>query len=289
MLSFISICLHQASMYIPLVLGGFITISYMKIPDLSLESAFTVGAITAYHLLKLQINVPSLVLLFMAIGTSFLGGMVVGLISSFLTTYCRFAHLLSSIITTGLFHGINLLLLGTCNASLYGCSNPFVGVVKEHVMIMIITFILYLIFVMIARSQLGVSFSIYGRNKCFFQRHGISEKYVFMSGVMISNGLVGIAGFLCSYTQGFVDTNMGVGIALFVLTALILGKVLVPCAQRLAIPLIGCVSYFIIQQSLLHVGFDLKFFTTVQALLVLTILIIYYRSTTTTTIDHLGV
>lgn len=289
MLSSIYISFNQAVMYMPLILGSFITISSMKIPDLSLESAFTAGAIAAYHIVYLKLPLSTGFILLLTLLASFIGGMIVGLVSSFLTMYCRFPHLLSSIITTGLFHGINLLVLGSCNASFNGCSNPFAGSLKEGYMLMIITLILYLIFVKLNRSQLGISFSIYGRNKEFFKRHAVSEKFVFMSGVMIANGLIGIAGFLCSYTQGFVDTGMGIGIALLALTSLIIGKVLTGVRTSLLIPLTGCLSYFVIQQSLLHVGFDLKYFTTVQACLVLVILVMYYRNNTRVTIDHLGV
>lgn len=294
MLSQLSICMEQALVYIPLVMGSYLSISLMKIPDLSLESAFTAGAIGAYHVLKLQLNIGNYILLPLVIVVSCVGGMLVGLVSSFLTSYCRFAHLLSSIITTGLFHGVNLLLLGTCNASFVNCSNPFVSgtvgsYITERYIIMLVVGVLYTLFGVVTRSQLGISFSIYGRNKKFFERHGISERYVFMMGVILSNGLVGISGFLCSYTQGFVDTGMGMGIALLALTALILGKVLLSQKMALYIPVVGTLAYFIIQQTLLHVGFDLKFFTTVQAFLVLGILVVYYRSGVRQTIDHLGV
>lgn len=294
MLSQLLVCFEQALIYIPLVMGSFVSISLMKIPDLSLESAFTAGAITAYQLLKLQLNISNYILLPLVICASCIGGMVVGLVSSYLTSYCRFPHLLSSIITTGLFHGINLLVLGTCNVSFINCSNPLMinvvdGYVQERYTIVMVILILYALFALLTRGQLVFSFSIYGRNKKFFERHGISERYVFMMGVILSNGLVGISGFLCSYTQGFVDTGMGMGIALLALTALILGKVLLSQRMTLYIPLVGTLAYFIIQQTLLHVGFDLKFFTTVQALLVLFILVIYYRSDSRQTIDHLGV
>lgn len=294
MLSQLAVCIDQAIIYMPMVIGAFISISLMKIPDLSLESAFTAGAIAAYHLLKLNLDIHQYFLLPLVIMVSFLGGMVVGITSSILTSLCKFPHLLSSIITTGLFHGINLLVLGTCNASFTSCSNPFSSgnlsnYLYERYYIFAIVVIVYLITYVLYKSQLGIAFSIYGRNKQFFKRHGISERYVFMSGVIISNGFVGISGFLCAYTQGFVDTGMGVSIALLALTALILGKVMLGKNNALYIPIVGSCSYFVIQQGLLHVGFDLKFFTTVQALLVLTILVIYYKSSTRQAIDHLGV
>ena len=72
---------------------------------------------------------------------------------------------------------------------------------------------------------------------------------------------------------------MGLGKALLCITALILGKAIVPIKKpfSILIPLFGVFAYFTLQQLLLKVGFNLKYFTGVQAILVLCILINAYR------------
>ena len=45
------VTLEQTLLYVPLVVGGYISISLMKVPDLSLESAFIFGA-TCYLAVK---------------------------------------------------------------------------------------------------------------------------------------------------------------------------------------------------------------------------------------------
>ena len=73
MLSEYIVCVDQALIYIPLVIGALISISLMKIPDLSLESAFTAGAIAAYNFLNFKMNIGHYILLPMVIGANFTG------------------------------------------------------------------------------------------------------------------------------------------------------------------------------------------------------------------------
>jgi ABC-type uncharacterized transport system permease subunit len=79
---------------------------------------------------------------------------------------------------------------------------------------------------------------------------------------------------------------------LLCITALILGKSLVSTKKpfSLYIPLVGTSAYFAMQQVLLKMGFNLKYFTAVQALLVLCILVYTYRKQPQRSIhDNLGV
>ena len=105
---------------------------------------------------------------------------------------------------------------------------------------------------------------------------------------MISNGLAGISGYCFAQSNGFVDISMGVGIPLFAITALLLGKTL-----RTIHPLIsassGLVIYFLIQQLLLRVGFSLNYFTLVQSCLILLVLLAYQRGNKTVLTGNLGI
>ena len=75
---------EQVFLYFPLVLGAYISISLMKLPDLSIESAYVFGAILATKVLPFHEVVPSWVLFVIVLGASLLGGLAVGSVSSFL-------------------------------------------------------------------------------------------------------------------------------------------------------------------------------------------------------------
>ncbi len=274
MFTIILLILEQSFLYFPLILGAYCSISLMKIPDLSIEAAFVFGAIFASKTLIASNNLP------LVIFASLLGGLVVGCISSCLTQEAKIPHLLSSIITIGLFHGINQFVLGNPNVSLAEQHNILetFNLLKQNpeiIMLGTIFIMLTIIGFLFLKTQLGYSLAVYGNNPHFFENHGISTKFVFFCGVMIANGLAGLSGYLVAQSSGFVDINMGFGMALFCITSLILGKSFFQTKKvfSITIPIVGIISYFSIQQLLLQAGFNLKYFTMIQSALVLIILI----------------
>lgn len=292
----ILVIFEQAFLNFPLVLGAYCSISLLKVPDLSLESAFVFGAILGTRALFLTDGfLPTFFVTIVVVIAAILGGMLVGLLSSSLTQYARFPHLLSSILTTGVFHGINQFVLGRCNASISRNTNilGFIEMIRRNPELpsLAITFVFFvLIGYLFFKTQLGTALAVYGNNKNFFEHYSISTNYIFTAGILVANGLAGIAGYLDATSAGFVDINMANMKALFCVTSLILGKTFVRPKKPLSIlvPIVGVFSYYFIQQLLLKVGFNLKYFTMVQSLIVLTLLITIYKKQTGK-IDHLGV
>lgn len=282
MFNFLMIVIEQCMIYVPLSLASYISFSLLKIPDLSLETAYLMGAFFAGLALQVMQGCSTLITLPMVLIASIVGGMLVGLTSSCITRYGNIPHLLSSIITFGLYQGLFLL-----------CSDPYLSLARYNNVFMIIPYfskhpellILSFINMMICcvcvylfRTQLGYSFSIFGHNPYFFKHFRISTNYIFITGVVIANGLAGLAGFFFAQTNNLIEINMGVGKALFCITVLILGRSIInsqkPCVL---IAIVGTGLYFLLQQLLLKVGFNLKYFTMIQSLLVLIILLFVYK------------
>jgi putative ABC transport system permease protein len=289
---------EQSLLYFPLILGAYISISLIKVPDLSIESAYVFGAITATRLLPLLDGVPSPVVLVIAIIASMIGGMVVGCVSSVLTKIARIPHLLSSILTSGLFHGINQWFLGTALFSLNGFKNPLILFASdtrgpELIVLFAVFLLLTVVGARLLRTQLGYAFAMYGNNPNLFDHYGISSRYVFVIGIMLSNALAGMAGYFVAQSSGFSDVNAGSGMALFCVTCLILGKMV--RASRInasiLVPIAGIILYCALQQGLLKIGFNLKYFTMIQSLIVLLVLVYKYHKAENKnlTVDNLGV
>ena len=294
MIELLFIILEQALLHFPLILGAYISISLLKVPDLSLESAYVCGAImgaqTLIHLqgLPLELQIIGVIL------ASIYGGALVGLTSSLITQKAGLPHLLSSIITFGIFHGINQLIANSY-ISLSGLSNPLtLNLIPHHpeVIVLGITALLLggLAFYFF-RPTLWYAFAVYGNTQQYFVHYGINTRYVFISGIVLANALAGLSGYLFAQSNGFAEINMGFGKALLCITALILGKMISRINKPLYIitPITGLFAYFTLQQMLLKVGFNLKYFTMVQALLVLFILITLFKKNSKTHVDHLGV
>lgn len=283
MLDTLLIIIEQALLHIPLMMGAYISFSLLKVPDLSIESAYIVGAILGSSTLVTLENLPTGILILSIILISFCGGALVGTVSSILTQKAQFPHLLSSIITFGLFHGINQFI-SAAYVSLSKANNPLTlfNNIPQHPelpMLIMISISIIILIGMVFKTQLGYSYAAYGNNPQFFKNYGTSTAYIFITGIILANGLAGISGYLFAQSNGFLELNMGLGKALLCITALILGKGIMHTKKPFSIlvPLIGTTTYFALQQILLKVGFNLKYFTAIQALLILCILLHTYR------------
>jgi putative tryptophan/tyrosine transport system permease protein len=295
MLNTLLIIVEQSLLHLPLIIGAYISFSLLKVPDLSIESAYVVGAIMGIYPLTHCHAIPLGIMIIIIFGASFLGGTLVGLTSSLLTQKGNFSHLLSCIITFGLFHGINQYI-SPVYVSLANLKNPlmFFEITNQHPEI----FMLFLISLIIIggifflfKTQLGYSYAVYGNNPQFFKHYGISTPFIFITGIMLANGLAGVSGYLFAQSNSFMELNMGLGKTLLCITALILGKTIITLKKpfSLLVPIVGTAAYFTLQQLLLKVGFNLKFFTATQALFVVLILLYTSYKKPQTINDSLGV
>lgn len=268
--------LEQALIALPLIIGAYLTLSLLKLPDFSIESAYLFGAVIAFLAQDLSI----VLVLLIAMG----GGMIVGIVVSFLNQILHIPFLLAAIVTNGLFHGLTQYFLGTSVASFH-----LVFPIAESTLLISVAAILLLIFSFGMHSQLGYSLAIYGNNPQFFRHHSISGRYIVFLGVILGHGCAGISGFLFAQSNGFVDLTMNFGVILLCLTAIMIGKFFLSTHRpHLLVPLLGVAAFFLIQQSLLRIGLNLKYFNTFQALFILVILYFGHRKHTLT-LDHLGV
>lgn len=288
----ILIIIEQSLLHLPLLIGAYISISLIKTPDLSIESAYVFGAFAAGTIVSTTQTMPHIIGLIITMIIALCGGALVGITSSILTQHARIPHLLSSIITTGIFHGINQLLAGTY-LSLSDYKNLLAyDLIPFHPEIPILTALFILLSIIglyFFKTQLGYSFAVFGYNSHFFANYGISSSYVFINGIVIANALAGLGGYLIAQSNGFADITMGFGKILLCITALILGKLLYNKPLSLITPIAGLCIYFTIQQLLLKIGFDLRYFAMVQALVILAALITQYSKNRQTHSDQLGV
>jgi putative ABC transport system permease protein len=266
----------------------------MKVPDLSLESAYMLGGLSGAYAVGLCVGMPVYIVIPLVIGASMISGACVGFTSSLITRLIGIPHLLSSIITFGIYHGISQMLFGVYR-SLSVYANPLITAYSlahypELFMISGIGIGAILCSAFLLRTSLGNCFAVYGQNPNFFSHYDISTGYIFVLGIVIANAFAGLSGYLIAQSSGFADMNMAIGKILLCVTALILARVLVPArVPSVWYPIVGVTVYFIIQHILLKSGFNLKYFTMVQALLVLAVLAVLYRRHAIHSTDQVGV
>ena len=268
--------IEQGFIALPLLLGAYLIFSLLKLPDLSLESSYLFGAVVAYFAKELPFP---LVLL-----SAMMGGVCVGATVSIFNQFLRIPCLLAAIITNGLFHGFIVYLIGGGFLSFH-----YQLPMQELLCLFLVSLALLCSMGIFLRSQIGYSFAIYGNNSCFFRNHPISERYVVVTGVIVGHAFAAISGFFFTQSNGFIDITIHFGVVLMCLTALMIGKLLIrSVSPNILLPLVGIVIYFFLQQGLLRLGLNLKYFNTFQALCVLGALLMSKRKNNLS-LDHLGV
>jgi len=268
--------LDQALITLPLLIGAYITISLLKFPDFSIESAYLFGAVMACTTADLGLSA--------IIVSAMVGGALVGAIVSTLNQCLKLPFLLAAIITNGFFHGLTQYVLNTPLKTFHPPAMP-----SEHLLFALAGICLIGIIGASLRSRLGYSLAIYGNNPLFFQHHPTSGRYVTFFGMMVGHACAGIGGLFFALSNGFVDLTMNAGVILLCLTALILGKFLIRTNRpNILTPLVGLVAYFCVQQTLIYVGLDLKYFNFFQALFILGALCCFQKKKALS-LDHLGV
>lgn len=264
--------LEQFLLHIPLLFGALISFSLLKVPDLSIETAYVSGAFFGGKIALLCKNFVS-PFQYLGILASLLVGFCVGIVSSFLTKFLRISHLLSTIMTTGFFYSVNQLCFGSYlslnEVRLLFHSNHFM-LYPELFFLLFSSFLLFLIMFFLLHANIGYLWVVYGINRDFFDKYQISQKSVFVLGIAIANMFAGYAGYLQAQSNGFVEISMGFGKALVCLTSLIIGKIFVMSTHPISLfrPIIGGAGYFGLQVLLIYFGFNTIYFSAMQTLII---------------------
>ena len=238
-----------------LALGVYITYKLLDFADLSVDGSLATGGAVAVMLIRGGMN-PWLALIF-----AFLAGMAAGFVTGILHTALGIPGILASILTQISLYSINLNIMGCSNqavsvdkynlvvslryvsdstatkirvfttcilfcvvvvAILYWYFGTEQGHAIRAIFVVAIIAILYWFF----DTELGHSIRATGCNKQMARAQGINTDFHTVLALMISNGLVGLAGGLYAQYQGAADVNMGRGAIVIGLAAVIIGEVL---------------------------------------------------------------
>ena len=128
-------------------------------------------------------------------------------------------------------------------------------------------------------TELGCSLRATGANQHMARAQGINTNITIVLGLMVSNGLVALAGGLLAQYQGFSDINMGrgaivIGLAAVIIGEVIFGKIFRNFALKLTAAVIGAIIYYIVMNFVLRMGLstdDLKLLTALVVAIFLTI------------------
>ena len=223
-----------------------------------------------------------------------LAGMLAGLVTGLFHTACGIPAILAGILTQLALYSVNLRIMGTGTGG--GKANLPISVDKygllvsaryvralalNNPIIVLLIFCALLIGVLywFFGTELGCALRATGANQHMARAQGINTNVAIVLGLMISNGLVALAGGLLAQYQGFSDINMGrgaivIGLAAVIIGEVVFGKIFRNFALKLTASVIGAIIYYIVMNFVLRMGLstdDLKLLTALVVAVFLTI------------------
>lgn len=272
-----------------MAIGVYITYKILDFPDLTVDGSLCTGAAVC---VLLTLNGSPM---WLAMLCAVLAGLLAGLITGLFHTVCGIPAILAGILTQLALYSINLRIMGwgTDNGSK---ANLPISVDKYDLLVsarhvqaagfhnpifVLAVFVVLLIAVLywFFGRELGSALRATGANGNMARAQGINTNYTKVLGLMLSNGLVALAGALLAQYQGFSDINMGRGAIVVGLAAVIIGEVIFDkifrnFALKLLSAVIGAIIYYVVIQVVLRLGMstdDLKLLTALVVALFLAI------------------
>jgi putative tryptophan/tyrosine transport system permease protein len=228
--------------YALVALGVFLSFRVLDFPDLTVDGSFPLGAAVTATLIVGGVDPWSATL------AAFLAGAMAGFVTAFVSVRFGVLHLLASILTMIALFSVNLRVMGRPNIAILGENTiltPFYGhgLEDETVRLLAVLAIVVAVGAALAvflTSEAGLAMRATGANARMARAQGVATGTQVIAGVMLSNGLVGLAGALFAQTNGFADVTAGVGTIVVGLAAVIVGETLVP-SRRIPVILAACV------------------------------------------------
>ena len=269
-----------------MAIGVYITFKIQDVADLTVDGTMSLGGAVCIIMLTHGQNI------WVAILAATLAGMIAGLVTGVFHTGMGIPVILAGILTQLGLYSINLKILGgkanqAISADKYDLlvSLRYVKGVAFYknaifivaVFVIVIIAILYWFF----GTERGCSIRATGCNPNMSRAQGINTNFNTVLGLMLSNGLVGLASALYAQYQGFADVNAGRGAIVIGLAAVIIGNVIFEkifhnFALKLFAVAIGAVIYYMVLQIVIWLGLDTNYLKLLSALVVAVFLAVPY-------------
>ena len=257
-----------------MALGVYVTYQLLDIADLTVDSSLCTGGATSAVLILMGMH-PLLSLVF-----AVFAGMLAGLVTGFLHTRLRIPAILAGILTQLGLYSINLRIMGKSSVALL--RQPVVISLGNIPMALLIGVLVAAAVVAVMYwffgTELGCAIRATGNNRKMVRAQGVNTDTMKIIGLVLSNGLVGLAGGLLAQYQGSANINMGRGAIVIGLASVIIGEVIFGArfnfAYQLGSIVAGSVIYQIVIAFVLQLGLsteDLKLFSAVTVALALSV------------------
>ncbi len=262
-----------------MAIGLYITYKVLDFADLTVDGSICTGACVCAVMLINGVNV------WLALLLSFTAGALAGLLTGLFHTAMGIPPILAGILTQLMLWSINLKILGKANVAI-SSRNHGVIITQLNIPMAILVGVLFCAAVIVLLyfffgTELGCALRATGDNERMSNAQGINVKLCKVLGLMLSNGLVALAGAILAQYQGFADINMGKGAIVIGLAAIIIGQTVVSRISRnfavqLTGAVVGGIAYYLVYTFVIWLGLDTDLLKMLSALVVAVFLAVPY-------------
>ena len=241
-----------------MALGILISYRILDLADLTCDGSVATGAAVATMCIVNGLGIT--VGLIMA----FLVGVLTGLVTATIHNKLKIPALLAGILTMTMLYSVNLRILGNkANVSLVRVDtlyrlfpkwfsfipSDWAALLGTLIFVVVVTVLMDLFF----RSDIGMAIGALGGNEQVIISQGMNPSVLKMIGLGLSNGLIALSGGLLAQYQGFADANLGQGMVVQGLAAIMLGEFLFS-SNRISLITLRAIFGAIIYKALMFFG-----------------------------------
>ena len=273
-----------------MAIGVYITYRLLDVADLTVDGSLCTGGAVCAVCISLGWN-PWLALLLAVVS-----GMLAGLVTGLFHTVCGIPAILAGILTQLALYSLNLRIMAIGDATAKTKATLAVSVDKHDLLVSsryvrelglnnpllflaVLAAVVILLLYWFFGTEQGCALRATGSNQAMARAQGISTNFSKVLGLVVSNGLVALAGALLAQYQGNATIDMGRGAIVIGLAAVIIGEVLLDkvfrnFALKLLAAIIGAIIYYVVITLVLRLGLqstDLKLLTALVVAVFLTI------------------
>lgn len=264
MLTFLNNTLQQTLIFFPLAIGVYLSYDILMVTDLSVEGTFVLGAALFARLNELGVNQ------FLNILISTLGGIIIGIAVTVMQRVAKINSLIAGILAVFMLYSINFDVMNRPNISLLD-SHIFLQYLQDYhstgLTFFLLGFSLFLCFCMylFLHSQIGLHCRAFGSSPHLLKKLGKNPALYLAIGLSLSNGLAALCGIMTAQLGGYADINMGLGMALTAIGAVVIGKKLAEhifptrtfsALRGMVACFIGSFIYYLILNGFLRIGIN---------------------------------
>lgn len=285
-MDFYSAAILQGLGYAAMGLGIYISLRIFNIPDITTDGSYTFGgAITA---ILLSSGFHPLLVLTGAVA----GGALAGCVTGVIHTRLKVQPLLAGILVMTALYSVNLSVMGRSNIPLTGVPVIFesltfsgVPVINQWIIFLAFTLFISVLLTWLLKTDFGIAMRATGNNEQMVRAAGMNTATMKIFGLALANGLTALSGYLLVQYQGFADINMGMGIVISGLAAVMIGEAFARLfrTNKIVLQVIfviaGSILFRVILAVTLSLGLNPNYLKLVTALIVLSVLTITHFRT----------